>query len=479
MMCKKNLLALALALSAVTGSAAGAQQDKPGQDAPPMEHGSMPGMGVAHLKEPGRSTDEKGGQGEEHTGMEGMSGMHGMEHGMAMEGMHALLGPYSMTREASGTAWQPESAPHEGIHASHGPWELMVHGFATWIYSDQAGRPRDTKLFSENMIMGMASRALGAGRLGLRAMLSAEPWTIGPAGYPLVLETGETANGVTPLRDRQHPHDLFMELAATYSLPIGRDGSVFAYVGEPGEPALGPPTFMHRLSGMDNPEAPLAHHWLDSTHITFGVATLGWVQGRWKLEGSAFNGSEPDQNRSNIESPRLNSYSFRVSFQPAPDWSLQVSSGHLKSPEQLEPGVDTNRSTASAVYNRPLPEGNWQTTFAWGRNDRSPGRATNALLLESAATRGQHTLLGRLERLENDELIGNGEVATVEKLSLGYIHDFLRLSPLRTGVGLLGSVSHVPQTLVPRYGSRTLYSWMGFLRLKIVGSSMDHNSMAM
>jgi hypothetical protein len=411
--------------------------------------------------------------------MPGMPGMAGMDHSHGMS-MHAMLGPYGMSREASGTSWQPESTPHEGLHTDRGPWQLMLHGDAMLVYSDQAGRSRDTKTFSENMIMGMASRALGEGRLGLRAMLSAEPYTIGRSGFPLVLQTGETANGVTPLVDRQHPHDLVMELAATYSLPVGEKSSVFAYLAEPGEPALGPPTFMHRFSGMDNPEVPLAHHWLDSTHISFGVATLGWISGAWKLEGSAFNGHEPDENRTNIESPRLNSYSFRASFQPAPNWSLQASFGHLDSPEQLEPGVNSNRATASAIYNRPLADGNWQTMFAWGRNDRNPGRATNALLLESAASLGQrHTLLGRLERLENDELIGNGQVATVQKLSLGYIYDVLHASPLRAGVGVLGSLSRVPQDLVPRYGSRNLSSFMLFLRLRLTGPSMEPTDSSM
>src|SRR5204863_8412876 len=111
--------------------------------------------------------------------------------------------------------------------------------------------------------------------LGGRVMLSVDPATVGKSGYPLLLQTDEAVNGL-PLIDRQHPHDLFMELAATYNHPLGRDGgSVFLYAGLPGEPALGPPTFMHRFSGTEIPEAPISHHWLDSTHITFGVVTGG------------------------------------------------------------------------------------------------------------------------------------------------------------------------------------------------------------
>src|SRR5581483_9098576 len=143
--------------------------------------------------------------------------------------------------------------------------------------------------------------------------LSLDP-LMGKRGYPLLLQTGETADRRTPLIDRQHPHDLFMELAGTYSVPLSEKSSMFVYFGEPGEPALGPPAFMHRFSGEDNPEAPITHHWLDSTHVTFGVATLGYVWNQFKLETSAFRGREPDQFRYDIETPKLDSYSFRASW---------------------------------------------------------------------------------------------------------------------------------------------------------------------
>lgn len=425
---------------------------------------------------------------DEHAGhdMQGMENMEGMDHtghDMAGHSMHSMFGSYPMTREASGTAWQPESAPHGGLHRMVGDWELMTHGFVQVIYDDQDGPRGGTKSLSENMWMGMANRPLGPGRFGLRAMLSAEPWTIGRGGYPLLMQTGETANGVDPLVDRQHPHDLFMELAASWSVPVGapEDGSsVFLYLGLPGEPALGPPAFMHRFSGMENPEAPLSHHWLDSTHITFGVATLGWVRGPFKLEGSVFTGREPDESRANIESPKMDSWSTRLSLNPTESWSFQASYGEIHSPEQLEPEIDTDRVTLSAIYNRPLADGNWQTTLAWGRNMRDPGETTDAWLLESAATHGRSTLFGRAEKLENDELFGHGhgedagdddhdhagEVFNVGKLSLGYIYDVISTDTHKLGIGALGSVAFIPSEIQDVYGDRPL-SWMGFLRVRM------------
>ena len=403
-------------------------------------------------------------------GMEGMEGMAGMDDMPGMHGMHemhALYGPYAMTRESSGTAWQPDSAPHEGYHFTAGSWQMMAHGMATLVYDDQDGRRGDRDVFSSNMLMVMGSRQAGRGRLGLRAMASAEPWTIGKGGYPLLLQTGETADGTTHLVDRQHPHDLFMELAATYSLDLAAGRAVVLYAGLPGEPALGPPAFMHRFAAMENPEAPLSHHWLDSTHITYGVTTLGFIAGRWKLEGSVYTGREPDEDRTGIESPKMDSWSGRLSWNPTADWSLQVSHGHLHSPEQLEPEIDTDRTTASAIYNRRLAGGNWQSLLAWGRNAKRPGTTTDSFLLESALAfdDSRNTLFARAERQENDELVP-GQVATVGKLTAGYVRDLLRHDSLRLGLGGLASVAFIPSELEASYGERRPLSSMVFLRLR-------------
>src|SRR5262249_31308239 len=190
-------------------------------------------------------------------------------------GVPGRLGPYPASRESSGTSWQPQSTPMSGVHFMKGRWMLMVHAAVDAVYDHQGGPRGDDAVYGPTMGMLMAQRSLGSGTLGLRAMLSLDPATVGHDGYPLLFQTGETADGQTPLIARKHPHALSRELPASYSIPVAREGAVFLYFGMPGEPALGPPTFMHRFSGMPLPEAPLTHHWLDSTHITFGVATAG------------------------------------------------------------------------------------------------------------------------------------------------------------------------------------------------------------
>lgn len=386
--------------------------------------------------------------------------------------MHGMYGPYSMARESSGTAWVPGASPAETMHAKYGEWSTMLHGYAYFLYDDQGGPRGDEKTFSESMLMGMAQRPVGDGTFGLRSMLSLDP-AMGKSGYPLLFQTGETADGRTPLIDRQHPHDLLMELSATYSHPVGEVGSAFVYVGYPGEPALGPATFMmRRLSGMNNPEAPLGHHWLDSTHITFGVATAGYVWKDWKVEFSAFNGREPDHLRWNFDDPRLSSYSGRFSYNPTQNWSLQVSRGRLKSPEQLEPDIDQNRTTASAMYSVPIGEHHWETTFAWGRNDERRGTMTDAFLLESAfLIFKQHTVFARAEQVEKDELFDTpnplaGKIFNVGKLSVGYSYDIPIVDHVSLGLGGLGSAYSYSNRLEPAYGD-TVMSYMLFARLKL------------
>ena len=385
--------------------------------------------------------------------------------------MAGLYGSYPMTREASGTAWQPDSTPMAGIHAMQGAWLLMAHGFADAIYDEQGGPRGAAQTFSTSMLMLMARRELGDGAFGVRLMISGDP-LMGASGYPLLFQTGETADGRVPLIDRQHPHNLLMEASATYSRDLSASSSLFVYAGPAGEPALGPVTFMHRLSALDDPEAPLTHHWLDSTHVSYGVVTAGYVFGQVKLDASAFNGREPDQHRYDVEVDALDSFAARLSWNPSADLSMQLSTGHLVSPEQLEPGVDVKRTTASVTYNAPAPGAWWQTTLAWGRNSPTQGRASSGWLLESSLNVTlRQTVFGRAEHVAKDELFLPGARLygasfMVNELTLGYLCDVAQLGAAAVGVGALVSTYSTPAALNATYGYRPT-SLMVFARVRL------------
>ena len=393
-----------------------------------------------------------------------MSAMNeGGDH--SMHGGTGAYGSYPMSREASGTAWQPDSSKHSGIHLNSGEWSFMLHGNVDLIHSWQEGPRGDSKTFVAGMLMGMARRPIGDGTLQFRAMISPDP-LMGKSGYPLLLASGETANGSDPLVDRQHPHDLFMELSASISQNIAPKTSVFLYGGLPGEPAFGPPAFMHRMSISTSPEAPISHHWLDSTHITFGVLTAGLVHNNFKAEISRFNGREPDEHRWNIETGPLDSTSVRLSWNPTRNLSLQASWAHLEEPEQLEPGVNQRRWSASASYTRPMPNGWWATTLAWGRKGVE-GENLDAVALESSLNWKDWTLFGRGEMTENNELTGDHHDAfRVGKVSLGLVRDIAIAKNLKFGVGGLYAFNFVPNDLEHDYGGDPQGA-MGFVRLKV------------
>jgi hypothetical protein len=413
----------------------------------------MPGMQMP-MEKPAPNTDQPAAKKSRQDG-----------HGMTMSG---ALGPYPMAREASGTTWQPDSSAHEGLHLASGDWMLMAHGSVNLAYDHQSGPRGDDKLFASGMLMGMARRPLGDGTLQLKAMLSPDP-LMGKNGYPLLLASGETANGADRLIDRQHPHDLFMELSASVSQNLGSGSSIFLYGGLPGEPAFGPPAFMHRESIMDSPEAPISHHWLDSTHISFGVLTAGVVVGRVKLEASRFNAREPDQHRWDIETGPLDSTAIRLSWNPTRTLALQGSWGHFSDSEQLEPDVDQKRWSASALWADEVAPG-WKLagTLAWGRKTVEH-HDDDAWVAEASLKHGPWTAFGRGEITENRELseADYGLAYRVGKLSLGAIRDFRVAEHLSFGAGGLVSVNVVPHSLAEDYGRHRPIGTMGFVRLKL------------
>ena len=279
-------------------------------------------------------------------------------------------------REASGTAWQPDESPMYGIGRTVGPWNMMLDATAVGQFLYEPGEIHRTGGFaseqvsSVNWLMAMIRRPARSGRVGLRAMVSMEPWTVGDCGFINMLASGEMCEGDT-IHDRQHPHDLFMELAADYERPLRGSLRWLLYAGLAGEPALGPPAFPHRVSARPNPIAPMTHHWLDSSHISFGLITTGLSQQRWKAEISVFNGREPDEARADLDLGPFDSFSTRLTVMAMPRLTFQVSAAHLHAAEAEfppQPRSDVDRVTASATYHRMTGTAIWATTLAYGMN---------------------------------------------------------------------------------------------------------------
>ena len=388
---------------------------------------------------------------------------HTTEHTMLFE-----------TRGASGTAWLPSASPMYAVQREAGRWQFMVHGSAFLQYLRESGDRGSDQTGSINWLMGMARRPVGDGRVGMRGMVSLEPWTIRGCGYPDLLATGEACDG-EPIHDRQHPHDLVMELAAEYDRPLRGSVRWQLYAGLAGEPALGPVAYPHRLSAMPNPIAPIAHHWLDATHITFGVVTTAIYGQRWKVEGSAFNGREPDEHRKNVDLDALDSVSGRVWWTPTALIAVQVSAGHLREAEpghdSSGPRVDVRRITASvSIHDTRANDGFWATTIAWGQNEED-GEVANAILAESHLAFGdRQSWFGRAEWAQKSahdlDIHGSDDRFSVAKFQAGYARYFKQTRGLQPGIGASVSVGVVPRALEPSYGRTANAGVAVFLTLR-------------
>jgi hypothetical protein len=394
----------------------------------------------------------------------------------------AMAGQSSPPTEGSGTSRLPAAeGMMPGLHIPLGnDWMAMAHGYLWGVYTDQTGPRGDSGLYGQSMAMLMVEKSFTGGRLQLKTMLSAEPM-MSARGYPNLFATGETAGGL-PLVDRQHPHDLFMELAARVDKEIAPGTTAFVYGGPVGEPALGPSAFMHRASAQVNPEAPITHHWFDSTHITYGVITAGLAGRTWQIEGSAFRGREPDENRWDIETPRLDSWSVRATLTPSEHWAMQVSHGRIKEPEVLHPGEDEIRTTASVHY---ASGPKLAAMAAFSAKNRDPGDTLTAWLGEvNWNLSGPHTLFGRFENVANDELFPDhadplhDRTFRVSKLQAGYAYTLPIGRSFALSLGGTAAKFFAPAALDSAYG-RNPMGYTLFAKLRLGGASEHGGAMKM
>ena len=379
--------------------------------------------------------------------------------------------------EGSGTAWQPASTSgHEWMWMNSG-WEFMAHGELFIDYNQQGGPRGAGKAESVNYGMLMEQHKLGAGTILFREMFSAESLTSPHPGFPELFQTGETYHGA-PLVDHQHPHNVFAELAALYTVPITKKISWEFYGGPSAEPALGPVTYIHRSSAAELPMAPLAHHLQDSTHTSFGVVTTGLLIDQVKVEASAFNGREPNEERWSIQLAALDSWSGRVFVAPARNWAAQYSIGRLEHPEALEPGSQW-RQTASVEYVRPLMWGNWSTTAIWGRVHKIAADHTlNSYLLESTINfRQRNYAFMRMELVDKDELFPQATAHPAYRIgayTFGGTRDLVQNRAWQLGLGADVTFYSKPAALDSAYG-KTPVSFQIFLRLRPGKNKSGHS----
>jgi hypothetical protein len=419
--------------------------------------------------------------------------MHGMNMGSApmkkMSMMHqpSTLIEAELNHASSGTSAEPASTPTPMLMSHHGQWRLMLHGNAFISDTQQSGPRGADKLFSTNWLMPMAMRHLGPGQLTLRAMFSLEPATVSDRQFPELFQQGETAFG-KPIIDGQHPHNFFMEVAALYDIPLGKQTLLSFYAAPIGDPAIGPTAYPHRLSASEDPLAALGHHQEDSTHIAYNVLTEGITWRGLRFEESGFHGGEPTEQRWGFEpSPNghaIDSYSSRITFSPTPNWCGQYSIAHIVSPEALYPGEDQQRQTASIMYNKPFGgtshTGNWSNTLLWGRTrSLSDNSKENSYLIESLLMFvNRNYVWTRIENAgrSNELLVTPGTslppnfeespIGHVQAYTVGYDRDFHIAPHLLAAPGAQFTTYTAPQALIPTYGHHP-FGVVAFIRFRL------------
>ena len=401
-----------------------------------------------------------------------------MDH-MKMQMNHAFSLSLPMNRNGSGTGWQPDATPMYAYMKHGSKWNYMLHGSLYLRYTSQnlnndGKRGSSSKISVPNYVMGMAQRQVGKnGLFTVRSMISLDRIFDGGSGYPLLFQSGETWKG-KPLIDRQHPHDLISELAVGYTQRINKKMDVSIYAGYPGEPALGPTAFMHRMSAFNNPDAVLGHHWQDATHITFGVVTAGVRYGKFKVEASTFTGREPNENRFNFDKPRFDSYSYRLLFNPSENWAIQASRGFIKSPELNHANEDVNRTTASVQHSVNMgSENRWiSSSIVYGLNDSGDDHKENSLLAESNLQLNKWSVYGRYEWVEKsqEELdlypvdASHDKKFPVSAFTLGLNRQLISFSNTLLQAGVQASVFAIGDDLKAAYG-KVPVSGQVYLRL--------------
>lgn len=417
-------------------------------------------------------------------GTQGMPGMGDMQMpGMDM-GSNAPMNMHPRTfveeillHAGSGTAAEPTSTPVPMLMAVKRKWTLMFHANAFVLDEQQTSARGGDKFFSTNWFMGMAQHAAGPGVFTARAMLSLEPATVTGRQYPLLFQEGETAYG-KPIADGQHPHNLFMELAALYDVKFGRNGLLSFYAAPVGDPAIGPIAYAHRASAAEDPLATLGHHQEDSTHIAYDVVTAGLTYGFARIEASGFHGREPDENRWTIRQGKIDSWSTRLTLQPSKNWSGQYSYSRIASPEALFPSEDQMRMTASIMYNRPLRSGDWANSLIWGRTKSVQDSSKfNSYALESTLRfRVRNYAWTRIENADrsNELLLGENPlppnfverpIGRVQAYTLGYDRDFDLIPRLATALGAQVTFYAAPDSLQAVYGTHPVGAAV-FLRVR-------------
>lgn len=357
---------------------------------------------------------------------------------------------------------------------------IMVHGNSFFTQNWNSG-PRGENAFSvPNMFMIDAGSSIGDRHyLNLNIMATVERWSLPDNGYSLLLQTGEERKDGTPYIDAQHPHSspiMGLTISDTITLNNGKDHLKFWFAPR-GQSTDGPVAFMHRPTGMVNPDAPLGHHiGQDAGHITSTVIGGAIRLSDTTLEVSTFNGEEPKPSKTDLPIGDPNSFAVRLTQQFTPHFYAMGSAAKIEEPHH---GLESHLwRYSTSLYNDITFNNGWMlhNTFIWGLiNGYNHASSLNSFGEEFWLLKDKHNIWGRIEVLERtpEEL----DITTSEQHSgqwitaatLGYTQKIAKWESLDVGLGGSLTKYFLPTEFESAYGGDPI---SGKVFLQISGMKM-------
>ncbi len=359
---------------------------------------------------------------------------------------------------------------------------VMVSGNVFGGYVTEGGPRGQDAAVSTNMVMVDAGTTLGDRHyLNLDLMTTAELWTLPDRGYPLLLQIGEENAAGQPYRDAQHPHSSpIMGLTLSDTMRLSSDVALKIFFAPRGETTDGPVAFMHRPTGMINPDAPLGHHiGQDVGHVTSTVIGASFKVGSTRLEASTFYGREPQPAKVDLPLGSPDSGAARIIHEFSPKFMAMASLAYVSHPEPDDPDIASLLRYSASIYNRVAITEGWtlNNTFIFGAITNYDHASTlNSIGEEFCLSSGAPNIWGRIEILQRtpaelaistlpDQNRGRWVAAT----TVGYTHYLTKWEGATLGVGGSITKDFLPDDYAASYGGNP---WSGKVFLQLKGMRM-------
>ncbi len=360
---------------------------------------------------------------------------------------------------------------------------LMIHGNGFLAGINESG-PRGRNTFAApNMFMGDLGTSIGDRHyVNLDFMGTVERWSIPDQGYPELLQIGEENNQGIPYLDAQHPHSSpIMGLTLSDTISFGGDKNhIKIFIAPRGEATDGPVAFMHRVTGMINPDAPLGHHiGQDVGHITSTVIGESLKIGATGFEASTYHGAEPKPQNVDLPIGNLDSYSFRLIEEFSPKFIAMASYAYVSNPELNNPDITFENRFSASIYNSFSIFHDWSfdNTLIWGSVSNYDHASTLTSFAEEFLFKGiAPRIWGRIEVLQrtpNELQIQTSADANagqwVTAITFGYTHRVANWESAEVGIGGSVTTDFLPQSYQGAYGGNP---WTGKLFVQVSGMKM-------